>query len=193
MARRKGLSFRQKKKKISAGIIKEIWNYVFFIAASVLVAFVLVFSIGMKTSMLGVSMEPALYNGQEVLVDRFIYRLLSPSVGDTIVFWPNGNQNTHYYIKRIAAKPGDTVSVVGGVLYVNGEPYDGVELDKIADAGILENELTLEDDEYFVIGDNINNSEDSRSGNIGAVKKDNIIGKVWFHLAAGDSPIGFME
>ena len=101
MARRKGLSFRQKKKKISAGIIKEIWNYVFLIAASVLVAFVLVFSIGMKTSMLGVSMEPALYNGQEVLVDRFIYRLLSPSVGDTIVFWPNGNQNTHYYIKRI--------------------------------------------------------------------------------------------
>ena len=118
MARRKGLSFRQKKKKISASIIKEIWNYVFLIAASVLVAFVLVFSIGMKTSMLGVSMEPALYNGQEVLVDRFIYRLLSPSVGDTIVFWPNGNQNTHYYIKRIAAKPGDTVSVVGGVVWI---------------------------------------------------------------------------
>lgn len=193
MARRKGLSFRQKKKKISAGIIKEIWNYVFLIAASVLVAFVLVFSIGMKTSMLGVSMEPALYNGQEVLVDRFIYRLLSPSVGDTIVFWPNGNQNTHYYIKRIAAKPGDTVSVVGGVLYVNGEPYDGVELDKIADAGILENELTLEDDEYFVIGDNINNSEDSRSGNIGPVNKSVIVGKVWFHMASDHLGMGLME
>lgn len=193
MARRKGLSFRQKKKKISAGIIKEIWNYVFLIAASVLVAFVLVFSIGMKTSMLGVSMEPALYNGQEVLVDRFIYRLLSPSVGDTIVFWPNGNQNTHYYIKRIAAKPGDTVSVVGGVLYVNGEPYDGVELDKIADAGILENELTLEDDEYFVIGDNINNSEDSRSGNIGPVNKSAIVGKVWFYMASDHLGMGLME
>lgn len=193
MARRKGLSFRQKKKKISASIIKEIWNYVFLIAASVLVAFVLVFSIGMKTSMLGVSMEPALYNGQEVLVDRFIYRLLSPSVGDTIVFWPNGNQNTHYYIKRIAAKPGDTVSVVGGVLYVNGEPYDGVELDKIADAGILENELTLEDDEYFVIGDNINNSEDSRSGNIGPVNKSAIVGKVWFHMESDHLGMGLME
>ena len=193
MARRKGLSFRQKKKKISASIIKEIWNYVFLIAASVLVAFVLVFSIGMKTSMFGVSMEPALYNGQEVLVDRFICRLLSPSVGDTIVFWPNGNQNTHYYIKRIAAKPGDTVSVVGGVLYVNGEPYDGVELDKIADAGILENELTLEDDEYFVIGDNINNSEDSRSGNIGPVNKSAIVGKVWFHMASDHLGMGLME
>lgn len=194
MARRKkGLSFHQKKKKISAGIVREIWSYIFIIAASVLVAFVLVFSIGMKTSMLGVSMEPALYNGQEVLVDRFVYKLLSPSVGDTIVFYPNGNQNTHYYIKRVAAKPGDTVVIRGGVLYVNGEPYNGVSLDKIADAGILENELTLESDEYFVIGDNINNSEDSRSGNIGPVKKNAVVGKVWFHMASDRLGIGLME
>ena len=68
-----------------------------------------------------------------------------------------------------------------------------LEYDKIEDAGITENPITLGNNEYFTLGDNINNSEDSRSGNIGAVKKDNIIGKVWFHLAAGDSPIGFME
>ena len=63
----------------------------------------------------------------------------------------------------------------------------------MADYGIAGNEIQLGSDEYFVLGDNRNMSEDSRSGNIGAVKKDNIIGKVWFHLAAGDSPIGFME
>ena len=80
-----------------------------------------------------------------------------------------------------------------GVLYVNSVPYTKAELDKIADPGILENELTLEKDEYFVIGDNINNSEDSRSGNIGPVKADSIIGKVWFHMASAGSGMGFID
>lgn len=191
--RKKGLSFHQKKKRVSSTIVREIWSYIFIILASILVAFVLVFSIGMKTSMLGVSMEPALFNGQEVLVNRFVYKLLTPRVGDVVVFLPNGNQNSHYYIKRIAAKPGDTVAIRNGIFYVNGEAYDEVALDKIADAGILENELSLEENEFFVIGDNINNSEDSRSGNIGPVQKSSIVGKVWFHMASDKLGIGLME
>ncbi len=193
MAKRKGLTFYQKKKKLNASVIHEIWSYIFIIGAAVLVAFVLVFSVGMKTSIIGVSMEPSLYNGQEVLVNRLIYKVLSPQNGDVVVFLPNGNQNTHYYVKRVAAEPGDVVVIREGVLYVNGVPYMDVELDKIADAGILENELTLEKDEYLVIGDNINNSEDSRSGNIGPVKKSSIIGKAWFHMASSGSGMGFVE
>ena len=193
MAKRKGLTFYQKKKKISASLMKEIWSYVFWVIASVLVAFVLVFSVGMKTSVIGVSMEPALYNGQEVLVNRLIYKLVSPKSGDVVVFLPNGNQNSHYYVKRVVAEPGDTVVIREGVLYVNDVPYTEVELDKIADPGILENQLTLEKDEYFVVGDNINNSEDSRSGNIGPVRSDSIVGKVWFHMASSESNMGFVE
>lgn len=147
----------------------------------------------MKTSVIGVSMEPALYNGQEILVNRFGYKLFSPKAGDVVVFLPGGNQNSHYYVKRVAAEPGDTVVIREGVLYVNSVPYTKAELDKIADPGILENELTLEKDEYFVIGDNINNSEDSRSGNIGPVKADSIIGKVWFHMASAGSGMGFID
>lgn len=192
MARRKGLTFYQKKKKISASLMKECMSYLFLVLASVLVAFVLVFSIGMKTSVIGVSMEPALYNGQEILVNRFLYKLLKPKAGDIVVFLPGGNQNSHYYVKRVAAEPGDTVVIREGILYVNDIPYTHTELDKIADPGILENELTLETDEYFVIGDNINNSEDSRSGNIGPVKRDSIIGKVWFHMASSGSGMGFV-
>lgn len=192
MARRKGLTFYQKKKKISASLMKECMSYLFLVLASVLVAFVLVFSIGMKTSVIGVSMEPALYNGQEILVNRFLYKLLKPQAGDIVVFLPGGNQNSHYYVKRVAAEPGDTVVIREGILYVNDIPYTHTELDKIADPGILENELTLETDEYFVIGDNINNSEDSRSGNIGPVKRDSIIGKVWFHMASSGSGMGFV-
>ncbi len=193
MARRKGLTFYQKRQKISASLVKEIWTYIFLVVASVLVAFVLVFSIGMKTSVIGVSMEPALYNGQEVLVNRFLYKLVAPGKGDVVVFLPNGNENSHYYVKRVAAEPGDRVAIREGVLYINDVPYSEVELDKIADPGILENELTLEKDEYFVIGDNINSSEDSRSGNIGPVNKSAIIGKVWFHMASEGSGMGFMK
>ena len=193
MAKRKGLTFYQKKKKISAALMKEIWSYIFLITATILVSFVLVFSVGMKTSVIGVSMEPALYNGQEILVNRFGYKLFSPKAGDVVVFLPGGNQNSHYYVKRVAAEPGDTVVIREGVLYVNSVPYTKAELDKIAEPGILENELTLEKDEYFVIGDNINNSEDSRSGNIGPVKADSIIGKVWFHMASAGSGMGFID
>lgn len=193
MARRKGLTFYQRRQKINASLVKEIWTYIFLVLASILVAFVLVFSVGMKTSVIGVSMEPALYNGQEVLVNRFLYKLVAPGKGDVIVFLPNGNQNSHYYVKRVVAEPGERVAIRDGVLYINDVPYSEVELDKIADPGILENELILEKDEYFVIGDNINNSEDSRSGNIGPVNRSSIIGKVWFHMASEGSGMGFMK
>ena len=138
-------------------------------------------------------MEPVLYNGQEILVNRFIYRLVAPKSGDIVVFLPNGNENTHYYVKRVVAVGGDTVQIKNGQLYVNGLLYKDVDYGKIEDAGIAENPVTLASNEFFTLGDNINNSEDSRSGNIGAVSRDNIIGKVWFHMAAGDSPVGFMK
>lgn len=191
--RRKGLSFRQKKKLISASVMKEIWSYVFITLAATVLAFVIIFCVGMRTSVIGVSMEPVLYNGQEILVNRFIYRVTAPKAGDVIVFLPNGNANTHYYVKRVVATSGDTVQIKNGLLYVNGALYKDVEYDKIEDAGIAENPITIGTNEFFTLGDNINNSEDSRSGNIGAVPKDDIIGKVWFHMAAGDSPVGLME
>ncbi|MBE5881258.1 MAG: signal peptidase I [Lachnospiraceae bacterium] len=191
--RRKGLSFRQKKKLISASLMREIWSYVFITLAAAVLAFVIIFCVGMRTSVIGVSMEPVLYNGQEILVNRFIYRIIAPKAGDVVVFLPNGNENTHYYVKRVVATSGDTVQIKNGLLYVNGILYKDVEYDKIEDAGIAENPVTLGNNEFFALGDNINNSEDSRSGNIGAVSRDNIIGKVWFHMAAGDSSIGLME
>ena len=190
--RNKGLNFYKKKKKISHELLKEIFNWIFGIALSVFLAAVAVVFLGKSTSVVGMSMEPTLENGQQIFIDRFLYILSSPKAGDVVAFLPNGNENSHYYVKRVVAVPGDKVRIADGTLYVNGQESKWV-MEKILDAGIAENELVLGNKEYFCIGDNPNNSEDSRSGNIGAVKKDNIIGKVWFHLAAGDSPIGFME
>ena len=139
-------------------------------------------------------MEPALSNGQEVLINRFIYSITAPNRGDVIAFLPNGNQNSHYYIKRIVGLPGERVQIIGGYVYINGELLEEDErFDKMADAGLAETEIVLGSDEYFVLGDNRNNSEDSRSGNIGAVSRSTIEGKVWFGLPGSEAEMGFVR
>lgn len=193
MVRRKGLNFYQKKKKLNMVLMREIMSWIFWIFASMLVAVVTVFCVGMKTSVIGSSMEPSLYNGQSIFLNRLIYKVSSPREGDVVVFLPNGNEKSHYYVKRVVGVPGDTLYIKNGVLYVNDETVEEYFNDKIAEPGLLENEVTLEKDEYFVIGDNCNNSEDSRSANIGTIKKEYIIGKAWFKMASGDSDIGFVE
>jgi len=194
MARKKGLTFYEKEKKLNKAMIREIFSTLFYSLVAVLLAFVLVYSVGMKVSMIGVSMEPVLFNGQEVLINKFIYSITSPDRGDVVAFLPNGNKNSHYYLKRVVGLPGETVQIIGGYVYINGEPLaEGESYDKIADPGMAENEIILGSDEYFVLGDNRNNSEDSRSGNIGAIKKETIAGKAWFHLSGGEEGMGFVK
>ena len=120
-------------------------------------------------------------------MNRFLYKLFSPERGDIVVFLPNGNKNSHYYLKRVIGLPGETVQIIGGYVYINGELLEEDEsYDKIADPGIAENEI--------ILGiDNRNNSEDSRSGNIGIVDKDNITGKAWFHLGCEEENMGFIK
>lgn len=190
--RHRGLSFYRKKKKISAALVREIITYIFGICVSVFIAFVVVYAFGMSTGVVGVSMEPALSNGQQVLINRYAFLLSNPEENDVIVFLPNGNENSHYYIKRVVACPGDTVQIIDGRLYVNGELIED-EFDKMGDAGIAEHAFTLNSDEYFVLGDNRNNSEDSRSANIGPVKTEDILGKVWFHMSSDTDGIGFVK
>ena len=193
MARRKGLTFYQKKKKLNINLVKEILSWIFWIFVSVLLAVVTVFCVGMKTSVIGSSMEPSLYNGQEIFLNRLVYKVASPRTGDVVVFLPNGNEKSHYYVKRVVGVPGDKLYIKSGMLYVNGEVVEEYFNDRIAEPGILENEVTLGEDEYFVIGDNCNSSEDSRSANVGTVRKSYIIGKAWMKLAAGDSDLGLIE
>lgn len=137
-------------------------------------------------------MAETLNGGDEILVNRFIYKVTNPKQNDIVVFLPNGNEKSHYYVKRVVAVPGDTVLIQDGALYVNGELFDEeIEVASMEDAGLAAEEITLGEDEYFVLGDNRNNSEDSRYANIGNIKKEYIIGKAWFRVAPwGD--IGFL-
>ena len=135
---------------------------------------------GFRVSVIGPSMSPTLENGEKVLVNRFVYKLFDPKQNDLIVFQPNGNEKSHYYVKRVIALPGDTVQIKDGKVYVNGELLaESVETEKIENAMMAENEIVVGEDEYFVLGDNRNNSEDSRYASIGNVKKDHITGEAW--------------
>lgn len=194
MGRNKGLTFYKKEKKINKKLLKEISQWVFWGAAMILIAFVIVFCFGIRTSVIGGSMEPTLSNGQEILIDRFSYFFVSPGRGDVVVFLPNGNENSHYYVKRVIGLPGDTISIQDGSVIINGSLYeeDGM-YDKMEDGGIAETEIVLGEDEYFVLGDNRNNSEDSRSSNIGIVMRNYMIGRAWFHMSSGDTHLGFIK
>ena len=194
MARRSGLNFNKKRRKIESAVLKEILSWSIGVFVAIMLAFVIVYCVGMTTSVIGISMKPTLENGEKIMVNRFVYMVSSPKQNDVIVFVPNGSLNSHYYVKRVVGTPGDTVQIIDGHLYINEELFEfEEEYDEMAHAGIAENKITLKKGEYFVLGDNRNASEDSRSANIGIINKKNIVGKAWLHLGGGQNTIGFVK
>ena len=122
-----------------------------------------------------------------------IYQFATPERNDVIVFRPNGNENSHYYVKRVIGLPGETIQIKQGKVYIDGSPYTEDVVDDTLTAGIAEEEIVLGVDEYFVLGDNRENSEDSRSANIGNVSGEMIDGKAWYHMESGKMGMGLVE
>ena len=183
--RRSGLNFNRHKRKTNVKLVKEVLLWILQRALTILLAFTFVYFIGLRTSAVGQSMAETIYNGDNILVNRFVYAVSNPKPNDIIVFKPNGNEKSHLYIKRVIGVPGDTVQIIKGVVYVNGEVFsEAISTSSIEEAGIAAEPIVLKEDEYFVLGDNRNNSEDSRFANIGNVRKEHIIGKVWFRIVS---------
>ena len=182
--RRAGLNFRRQRKKINLPLVREVLSWIVELVVVIGLAYVLVSFFGIRTNVVGQAMEQTLENDDDILVNKFAYIISKPKQGDVIVFLPNGNKKSHYYVRRVVAVPGDTVQIKDGALYVNDELYkESTDVASMEDAGIASDAVKLEKDEYFVLGDNRNNSEDSRYANIGNVKKDYIIGKAWFRVS----------
>ena len=180
--RKSSLNFGRTRRKFNVERFKYNATWVLQIAAVIFMAYACVSCFGVRTSVVGQAMATTLNSGDQILINRLVYAISNPKEGDVIVFQPNGNEKAHYYVRRVIAVPGDKIQIKEGAVYVNGTLYKE-KMDWLAameDAGIASEEITLGEDEYFVLGDNRNNSEDSRYANIGNVKKEYIIGQAWF-------------
>lgn len=131
----------------------------------------------------GPSMNDTLQDQDRLLMNKFTYRVRDLDRFDIVVFKYAYDTDTDY-IKRVIGLPGETVRIdQEGQIFINDELLEedyGKEV--IEDPGIAEEGITLDDDEYFVLGDNRNNSSDSRSPDVGAVSKKQIKGNAWLRI-----------
>lgn len=171
---------RSERKTKHRKIIVKIVLWIVQIAAAVGLAFLVIRFAVEKTTMLGISMDKTLQDNDEIIINRVSYLIGSPSRFDVIVFKQSGKEHSYYNIKRVIGLPGETIQIKDGYIYINEvlleEP---INTEPMNVAGLAEEPFVLEEDEYFVLGDNRNNSEDSRFANIGTVVKDDIVGKAW--------------
>ena len=166
-------------------ILKEAFSTaIYFLAVFGITAFILKF-VGQRSVVDGESMTNTLYNGESVWVNKYRYRFTDPERFDIIVF-PYQMKEDTYFIKRIIGLPGETVYIdENGVIYINGEVLEesyGREVIDPEHRGRAAEEITVGPDEYFVMGDNRNNSLDSRYETVGNISRDIIIGKAVFRL-----------
>lgn len=164
-------------------ILKEILSMSVYLLAVLLATFLIVQYVGQRTEVVGSSMESTLSNGDNLIVDKITYRFRDPERYDIIVF-PFKHEKDTYYIKRIIGMPGETIRIDDeGNIYINGEvlhEYYGREV--IQDPGIAREEITLGADEYFVMGDNRNNSTDSRQPSVKNIHRKDILGRAWLRI-----------
>ncbi len=172
---------RRRKRRRSAAAKLLIW--ILQIAAVIFLAYFIINIVLEKTSMLGDSMEVTLSDGDVIIVNKFAYLLRPPKRGDVVVFKQSGNEHDYYDIKRVVGLPGETVQIMDGAVYINGELMpEKINCEKMLIPGLAKDRFTLEEEEYFVLGDNRNNSEDSRFANIGTIVGEEIVGKAWLRL-----------
>ena len=164
-------------------IMKELLSTSIYLLVVLCAAYLIITYVGQRTQVSGSSMETTLSDGDNLLVDKITYRFSEPKRFDIIVF-PFQYDTDTYYIKRIIGMPGETVQIdYDGNIYINGsllEESYGREV--IQNPGRAAEPITLGEDEYFVMGDNRNNSSDSRDPSVGNIHRKDIIGRAWVRI-----------
>lgn len=162
---------------------KEILSTSLYFLIVLIISLLIVKFVGQRTEVIGNSMKNTLHDGDNLILNKISYRFSDPERFDIVVF-PFRNGEKKNYIKRVIALPGETIQIDDeGVIYINGEVLEehyGREV--ILDPGSAAEPITLGEDQYFVLGDNRNDSNDSRFGEVKLVSRDEIIGKVWIRI-----------
>lgn len=167
--------------------VRELLGWVVYILIVICATWLIVTYVGQRTKVSGDSMLNTLHDGDNLIVDKISYRFRDPDRFEIIVF-PYRYAEDTYYIKRIIGLPGETVQIVEGYVYINGEKLDehyGREV--MEEGGLAAEPVVLGEDEYFVLGDNRNHSSDSREPNVGVLKRDELIGRAWVRIWPLDS------
>lgn len=183
---------KERKKKL----IIELIRYVIEIILVIALAWVIINFALKKVIMIGNSMENTISNGQELLVNTVFKNFFSPKRGSVIAFYPENTSDdesgsdSNILIRRVAGLPGETIQMIEGIIYIDGEPLEEkYDFDRKVSAGRAEEKIHLGEDEYFVLSDKRTDLDDSRSDSFTTVKSDNIIGDVFLSL----EPLSFIS
>ncbi len=184
--KKKNKKKKKSKEKVNPediNIVKELLSLIIYIGIVVIFCFLIINFVGCRSLVDGSSMEPTLHNGDNLWVDKLAYNIGDPKRFDVIVF--NYDEETTY-IKRIIGLPGETVRIdQNGNIFIDEmllkEDY-GKEVILPSNIGRASQSIRLGEDEYFVLGDNRNNSQDSRISSVGNVHRDSIVGKALFRI-----------
>ena len=163
--------------------VREVLSTILYLALVILAAYLIVTFVGQRTEVNGSSMENTLDNGDNLIVDKISFRLGSPKRFDVVVFPYPQNPST-YFIKRVIGLPGETVQIdSSGKIYINGQVLEenfGREV--ISNPGLAQEPIKLGEDQYFVLGDNRNNSMDSRDSRVGLISGKSMVGKAFLRI-----------
>ncbi|WMJ88290.1 signal peptidase I [Anaerocolumna sp. MB42-C2] len=171
---------RDSKKPFVKKIIVSIIIWIIEIVIVVSIAYTIVNYALEKTTMLGESMETTLKDQDKIIINKFAYKIAKPKRFDVIVFKQTNKEHSYFNIKRIIGLPGEKIQIENGHIRINGEILSEPFItEPIKNSGLAAEEIKLDDNEYFVLGDNRNNSEDSRFANISNILFDDIVGKAW--------------
>lgn len=168
---------KKDKKPEEVNIVKELLSLIIYIGIVVLICYFILNFVGCRSKVDGSSMNPTLEDKDNLWVDKLSYTFGDPKRFDIIIF--NYDENTTY-VKRVIGLPGETVRIdQNGNIYINGKLLkENYGKETILNNGRAGSEVYLGSDEYFVLGDNRNNSIDSRWSDVGNVSREDIVGKV---------------
>ncbi|MSS63065.1 signal peptidase I [Velocimicrobium porci] len=173
----------QKESGKNNSLKKDIFEMVLYLAGVIIVVTFLYHYVGQQVEVSGSSMEQTLSDGDRLILEKLSYHFDKPKRFDIIVFRPQEAERNLYYIKRIIGLPGETVKIENGYIYINGKKIkENYGNGTILESGLASETIRLKEGEYFVLGDNRNNSQDSRSPKVGNVEADAIVGRVFIRI-----------
>ncbi len=169
---------------------KDVLSFILYILVIFCLTLLMITFVGQRTRVDGSSMENTLSDGDNLIVDKISYRFKDIERFDIVIFpyYGPGAQNSFfsktYFIKRVIGLPGETVYIDSdGNIYINGALLEeNYGREKIINPGMASSPIKLGVDEYFVLGDNRNNSTDSRVITVGPIQGENIVGRAWLRF-----------